>query len=211
MPHHVVLLGDSILDNASYTAGEPDVVSHLRSLLASPWRASLRAVDGSTAVDLVEQLLQVPSDASHLIISVGGNDALLNGDLLALPVRSTTEALQLFGARLATFETTYHAAIASALELKLPTTLCTIYNGNLHPSQAGLARLGLMMFNDVILRTAFEHHLSVIDLRLVCNDPSDYANPIEPSGSGGHKIARSIARSLGLIDEEARHSVVYAD
>jgi hypothetical protein len=67
------------------------------------------------------------------------------------------------------------------------------------------------MFNDVILRMAFEHHLSVIDLRLVCNEPSDYANPIEPSGSGGRKIAHSIARSLGLIDEKTGHSVVYTD
>jgi hypothetical protein len=36
---HVVLLGDSIFDNAAYTRGEPDVVGHLRDLLPSPWRA----------------------------------------------------------------------------------------------------------------------------------------------------------------------------
>ena len=49
------------------------------------------------------------------------------------------------------------------------------------------------MFNDVILRVAAEHHASIIDLRLVCNEAADYANPIEPSALGGEKIARAIA------------------
>jgi hypothetical protein len=38
----------------------------------------------------------------------------------------------------------------------------------------------------------------VIDLRLVCTEPADYANPIEPSSRGGEKIAQAIMRSLGL-------------
>jgi hypothetical protein len=33
MAGHVVLLGDSIFDNRSYTAGAPDVITHLGSLL----------------------------------------------------------------------------------------------------------------------------------------------------------------------------------
>ena len=45
---------------------------------------------------------------------------------------------------------------------------------------------------------AFEHALTIIDLRLVCNDPRDYANPIEPSSRGGAKIARAIWRAIEL-------------
>jgi hypothetical protein len=67
-----------------------------------------------------------------------------------------------------------------------------------------------MLFNDVILRTAFERRLAVIDLRLVCTDPADYANQIEPSGRGGRKIAEAIARSLGILDGTAGGSRVYA-
>jgi hypothetical protein len=37
----------------------------------------------------------------------------------------------------------------------------------------------------------------VVDLRLVCGEPADYANPIEPSGRGGLKIARAVARAAG--------------
>ena len=65
------------------------------------------------------------------------------------------------------------------------------------------------MFNDVILRVAFEHHLPVIDLRLVCNEPADYANPIEPSGRGGRKIALAIARATGVATEKIMSSCVF--
>jgi hypothetical protein len=51
------------------------------------------------------------------------------------------------------------------------------------------------LFNDVILREAFAAGLPVIDLRLICHEATDYAasSPIEPSVTGGAKIARAIA------------------
>lgn len=209
MASHVALLGDSIFDNRSYTGGAPDVVTHLRDLLPAPWQATLCAVDGSTAADLADQLADVPADASHVIISVGGNDALRNSDLLLTPVSSTAEALILFGERVGRFEEAYRAAIDAALALRRDTTVCTIYNGNLDAREAPLARVALMMFNDVILRVAVERGLRAINLRLVCTGPADYANPIEPSGPGGRKIARAIARCLGATQGEGRPAVVH--
>ena len=210
MPFHVALLGDSIFDNRSYTRGEPDVVSHLRGLLPPHWRASLLALDGSVSADLADQLPDVANDVTHLVISVGGNDALMYSDLLNRPVSSTHEALGLFRDRVDQFEGDYRTAIGAALALGRPTTLCTIYNGNLPAPQAPTARIALSMFNDVILRVAFERHSPVIDLRLICNEPVDYANPIEPSGRGGWKIANAIARSLGISTGKIEESRVYA-
>ncbi len=184
MPFHVALLGDSIFDNRAYTRGEPDVVSHLRSMLPPEWQASLFAVDGDVTRQLAAQLARVSTDVTHLVISIGGNDVLENFD--------------------------YRAAIDGALALGRPTTTCTIYNGNLEASQAVTARTALMMFNDVILRVAFERHLSVIDLRLICDEPADYANPIEPSGRGGRKIAGAIVRAIGCVAGEIEDSRVYA-
>lgn len=66
------------------------------------------------------------------------------------------------------------------------------------------------MFNDVILRVAFDQGLSVIELRLICNEPGDYANPIEPSGPGGLKIARAIAQAVGAVEGTAGRSQVWA-
>jgi GDSL-like Lipase/Acylhydrolase family len=188
MVGHIALLGDSIFDNRAYTGGEPDVIRYLRPLLPPGWKASPLAIDGVTA-DLATQLRQLPADAPHLVISVGGNDALRNTDALGLPVSSTAEAITIFGDRASRFERMYRPAINAALAFRRKTTVCTIYNGNLSEAEAPLARVGLMVFNDAILRVAFEHRLSVIDLRLVCTEPQDYANPIEPSGAGGQKLA----------------------
>jgi hypothetical protein len=152
-------------------------------------------------VDLSAQLPNVPADSSHLVISLGGNDALFNIDLLALPVSSTAEALALFSERTGRFESEYRTAIDKVLQCGRPTTVCTIYNGNLSDSEtARLAATVLKLFNDVILRVALENRLSVIDLRLICTEPEDYANEIEPSGQGGLKIALAIARSVGALD-----------
>jgi hypothetical protein len=194
---HVVLLGDSIFDNASYTRGEPDVVSHLRRVLPKGARATLCAVDGATTAGLPTQVRRVPADATHLIVAIGGNDALQNVDLLERRVSSTAEALALFGDRVDAFERSYRAALAPVLARTLPTAVCTVYNGNLEPTRARIARVALALFNDAIVRVGLEHQLPIIDLRLVCSEPSDYANPIEPSGAGGLKIARAIAATVG--------------
>jgi lysophospholipase L1-like esterase len=189
----IVLLGDSILDNGAYVGGNPDVVTHLRSLVPSAWRASLLAVDGATTRGLAAQLARVPSDATHLVVAVGGNDALGHRDLLTTPVASTAEALALFATRVGGFEADYRRAVAPVFARGLPVVLCTVYNGNLPGRrEAELARVALALFNDVIVRVALEHDAALIDLRLVCTDPSDYANPIEPSTKGGRKIAEAI-------------------
>jgi hypothetical protein len=193
---HVVLLGDSIFDNRSYTRGEPDVVTHLRSVLPGNARATLCAVDGATTSGLARQVNRVPPDGTHLVVAIGGNDALGNTDLLDRRVSSTADALALFADRVDVFESSYRAALAPVLALGRPTVVCTIYNGNLEPPRARIARVALTLFNDVIVRFGFEHRLPVIDLRLVCCDASDYANPIEPSGRGGLKIARAIADTI---------------
>jgi len=195
---HVVLLGDSIFANASYTAGAPDVVTYLRELLPGG-AATLCAVDGATTAQIGTQLLRVPASATNLIVSIGGNDALQNRDLLSLRVQSSAAALATFAERLATFERAYAGAVDLVLQYGLPTTICTIYNGALDPLQAGLARVGLMLFNDVILQVAFARGLNVIELRAVCTGPDDYANAIEPSGHGGRKIAEAIARAIGVL------------
>ncbi|MDP9348722.1 MAG: SGNH/GDSL hydrolase family protein, partial [Gemmatimonadota bacterium] len=59
MPH-VVLLGDSIFDNAAYTRGGPDVIAQLRGAVPEGWRATLRAVDGAVLANVPGQLGRVP-------------------------------------------------------------------------------------------------------------------------------------------------------
>jgi hypothetical protein len=190
---HIILLGDSIFDNARYTEDGPDVILQVRQLLPADWRASLLAVDGSTTENVSSQVQRVPSDASHLILSVGGNDALMNSGILHSPASSTSQAIEALAAVSQGFEERYRHAVGACRQLALPLILCTIYNGCFSDSDfQRLVSTALMVFNDVILRVGIELGLQIIDLRFVCSSSADYANPIEPSSVGGAKIARAI-------------------
>jgi hypothetical protein len=192
---HLVLLGDSTFDNAAYTAAGPDVVTQLRGQLPPGWTATLAAVDGASADAIAAQVRAAPADATHLVLSVGGNDALMASGLLDEPVYSSADALRLIAASVREFEARYRGAVAACLARGLPLVVCTIYNGDFpDPDYRERAAVALTAINDAIVRTACLHGLDVIDLRAVCDLPQDYANPIEPSSAGGAKIARTVAR-----------------
>jgi hypothetical protein len=91
---HVVLLGDSIFDNARYVPGGPSVLEHLRKALPSGWQATLLARNGAGTAETGRQIDQLPADATHLVVSVGGNDALdQSGLILHEPAESFAEVL----------------------------------------------------------------------------------------------------------------------
>ena len=192
-PHpHIVLIGDSIFDNGAYTLGDPDVVTHLGRILPGHWRATSYAIDGATTAGVAAQLRHLPADASHLVVSIGGNDVLQLAGLLTMRVTSMIAALETFAPHVDRFRHDYRATIDRVVAKERPTFVCTIYNGRLDRPVATAARIALAMFNDAIQRTANELGLFVIELRDVCDTAADYANPIEPSGRGGRKIAEAI-------------------
>ena len=196
---HVVLVGDSIFDNAAYTEGGPDVVSQVRGLLPPGWEATLLAVDGAITDGVAGQLRRLPEQATHLVLSVGGNNALKHLGILETPVSSMTKAVEALAGIASDFERRYRLAVAACLTAARPLAVCTIYNGCFDDqSFQRVASTTLMVFNDAIIRVAIEHALPVIDLRSVCDTREDYANPIEPSSVGGEKIARVI---VGLVCE----------
>lgn len=193
MPH-IILLGDSIFDNLKYVLPEPDVVSQLRELLPAGWKASLRAVDAAVTNDVAKQLWDLPRDATHLVLSVGGNDLLgCAGDLLRKPVAMSSDAFLLLARVAGVFESMYRRVLECCLATGLAVIACTIYNGNFPDEEfQTMARIVVAVFNDSILRLSLEKSVRAIDLRLVCRVAEDYANPIEPSAIGGRKIARAI-------------------
>jgi hypothetical protein len=194
---HVVLLGDSIFDNAAYTGGAPDVVRQVRQLLPRGSKATLRAVDGGTTESVREQLRRLPPDATHLFVSAGGNDALGHIDFLGAPARSTAEVLLGLADIAAGFERRYHDMLNEVLARELPTAICTIYYPRFPDVDLQkIAVTGLTVFNDCITRAAFAHGIPLLDLRFVCTEEGDYADPIEPSSQGGEKISRALVDAL---------------
>jgi lysophospholipase L1-like esterase len=206
---HVVLLGDSIFDNASYVHGSPDVVAQLGGRLPAGGRATLCAVDGATASGVSRQLARVPADATHLVVSAGGNDALGSSGLLRQPTRPLGQALAELAASREQFWQAYKDMLAGVLAKGKPTVVCTVYDAVPNLPREGRALLSV--FNDVILREAIRQRVPVLDLRLVCDQATDYAavSPIEPSAQGGAKIADAIARVVGSHDFGARRCVMY--
>lgn len=204
----VALFGDSIFDNAAYTDGGPSVIDHLRQKLPSGWSADLLAVDGAVTSDVKHQLGELAAMNTHLVLSVGGNDALHHADVLETAVSSSREAFLLLADAADEFEADYLKTLDSCMNCDLPHVVCTIYGGNFpYAAYQRAVRMALLAFNDVIIRAAAQNNLRVIDLRQVCNKPEDYANPIEPSVVGGGKIAESIVKALeeGRFKGEGAH------
>ena len=173
------------------------MISQVHGLLPPGWNATLLAVDGSTTGDVAGQLDRLPPDATDLVLSVGGNDALNKLGSCDLPVSNMPMAIGVLSDVRMEFERRYALAVGACLGTGLPVTLCTIYNGCFADvSFQRIASTMLTVFNDAIIRAAVQHALPLIDLRAVCASREDYANPIEPSSVGGAKIARAI---IGLV------------
>lgn len=195
MPH-AVLVGDSIFDNGAYVPGGPAVADQLRAALPRDWTVSLLAVDGSLTADVEAQIKKLPMDATQLVISCGGNDALGYLPVLADVARSVAEVLGRLAEIQANFSSQYRRMLEKAVSTRMHITVCTIYC--CIPGLEPAARTALSMFNEVILREAVAAKVDIVDLRAVCTHSADYSelSPIEPSRIGGEKIARVIRNAL---------------
>ena len=224
---HVTLCGDSIFDNKSYVQpGEPDVTTQVNALLPEGFKATRLAIDGDVTQGISRQLQTLSNDATDLFISVGGNDALGGINVFTEPVANVGEALIYLNTMRNQFETQYREMLQHALSQQLPLTVCSIYYPRFHsqnlervfPDGNGvngetlqkMAMVALANFNDVIFRQAFQLKVPLIDLRVLCDEEEDFANPIEPSAIGGQKIARAIVDMLDSSEGSERKSVVYS-
>lgn len=208
---HVVLLGDSIFDNKRYVGRDPSVVDQLRGELPKGWKATLAAIDGNVTSDVTHQLEKIPRDASHLILSVGGNDALREKRILTRPASVASDVFLDLAAVRERFEQNYVAMLKKLLGYNKPTVVCTVYDPHYADRQEQrMAVAALAVFNDCISRAAVRHGLPILDLRLLMTEDADYANPIEPSAAGGMKIAKQIRRILLEHDFSQKRSVFYA-
>ncbi|SCZ07787.1 SGNH/GDSL hydrolase family protein [Microvirga guangxiensis] len=210
--NHVVLLGDSVFDNGAYVKpGEPDVLAQVQAKLPKDWRATMRAEDGAVTTSIERQLARLPEGASHLILSVGGNDALSSSGILSEKANSVAEVMTRLADVRDSFARSYRKMLDLVVGYRLPTALCTIYDARFpDPEEQRRVVAALSVFNDVISREAFARRLALIDLRLICSEHDDYANPIEPSAKGGDKIAGTIAQVVAGNNIFPR-SQVYAE
>ena len=163
---HVVLLGDSIFDNKRYVGDGPDVIEELKGDLPAGWTASLNAIDGSTTQDIAGQIKRLPPDATHLVVSVGGNDALKHKDMLEEKASSVAGVLDRLGKIRGEFQANYRAMLDVVLATKLPAAVCTIYEANYKNSRHAQDR------GDRACRVQRHHHARGICARAAADRSS---------------------------------------
>ena len=147
------------------------------------------------------QLKRVPADASHLLLSIGGNDALGYSAVLASPSRSVADGLEQLADIRERFQREYRGMLHTLLPKGLPAAVCTIYDPRYpEPVQRRVGTAALCIINDSIIREAAIAGVPILDLRAVCGDDADFANPIEPSVQGGSKIAAAITSAVTQPD-----------
>ena len=206
---HVVLLGDSIFDNASYVPDGEPVVDQLRAKLPRDWRVTLLAVDGAVTTSVPSQLRRLPADATHLFVSVGGNDALRHSGMLEEKRRPAAEVFAALTEMQQRFRHDYRDMLRALVALGKPAAVCTVYDAV--PGLVSEAVTLLSLFNDIVVRESVRERVPVIDLRLVCDEARDYSavSPIEPSEQGGAKIVQRVAYAATSHNFGRRESVIY--
>lgn len=194
----VLLLGDSIIDNRAYVGpDDPDVTQQIRDLLPAH-AIEMRAYDGSVTKDVAAQQINDIKADDLVVLSTGGNDALSHASLLEQDVGTLELMGRLWSAR-EDFRADYTALLEGILAQQPTLLALTIYNPNfqhsgMDSSYQRAAECGVALFNDVIQQEVVARGCTVLELRSFFEAPDDYANAIEPSASGGEKIAWRVSR-----------------
>ena len=203
---HTVLLGDSTLDNAAYTKGDLCIEDQMKAAERAHGNdCTSLALDGALISNIKSQLERLPPSATHLVISVGGNDSLTKLEIVRRCCQTIEQALILLHDVVQDFESEYAAMIALVMQRcpNMGIVVCTLYNPCFEPYDFQVnqkaANMGVALYNDALLRIAARHRIPVVDLRTLCTDTDDFANPIEPSTKGGQKITEGIMKALAHV------------
>ena len=207
--NQIVLLGDSIFDNAGYVDHGESVIEHLQASMQKKCKATLLAVDGDVIVDVYSQIELLSQNTTHVFLSIGGNDALRIVNVLQQPSSTVGEAMETFTEIRLDFQNRYRQLITQ-IKLKVDKLIiCTVHDSV--PDIEPRALTALSLFNEIILKEAFSIGAPVIDLRLLCNEKEDYStvSPIEPSGQGVRKIVKQIVKITNQHDFKLPNPVIY--
>ena len=182
----MVLLGDSVLKNESYVKTGLSVSEYLKSKITSTYDYAL---NDSTIVDVYHQLGQIPLDYNHpncsIFLSVGGNDILSNH------IENVESLRPIFIA---------YTKLIRSIQAKMDKSKLFLVNiyypyGLKYSPYIPI----LVEWNKMIDDYAYEsaNNISgVVRLNEIIKEKSDFTHEIEPSESGGLKVAEAILKSI---------------
>lgn len=188
---HLVLLGDA-LQNIDLGSGE--IEGALMPRPRNPWKITVLPALRTLQRGHVRE---IPEDATHVAISIEGAWAIETSGLLQGGTHTISEALETLCTAADEFEGMLEGMIAAAQETGLPTVVCTLVPArHAKPAQHRNVSTALAIFNDRVLRCAVAAGLSIVDLRLVCDEDADYASATLLSRAGVRKAANVVRTAL---------------
>jgi hypothetical protein len=201
---HLVLLGDA-LQNIDLGKGQAE--STLVPRPRNPWKLTILQ---PPEVLRQGRVRAIPREVSHIGICVDGGWAIETSGLLEISAQSVRDALDSLATAADEFENMFARLIAAAVEAGVPTIVCTLVPARyVEPSQQRVAATALAIFNDRILRRAVAAQLSIVELRLVCDEDSDYASETLLSHAGVRKVANVARSALYDISRNPGRTRVY--
>jgi len=195
---HLVLIGDSTLDNGRYldlAQGELSVERQLhKRCMERGWDMTVLAQDGSLLDDVRHrQMPLIPEQATHIVLSASGNDllSLLNEMVVANFTLGSMYAT--IGSGLARVAEDYKEMLQDLKRLGCHLACCTLYSPNFnHMFFKSLAGFSLGLHNSRIKQTSVDLDCSVIDFANMFDSSEDFANPLELSTRGGSKLIENV-------------------
>jgi len=201
---HLVLLGDA-LQNIDLGKGQAE--SALVPRPRNPWKLT---VIQPPEVLRPGRVRAIPTGVTHIGICVDGGWAIETSGLLQGRTQSIRDALDTLAAAADEFEDMFARLIAAATEAGVPTIVCTLVPARyVEPSQERVAATALAIFNDRILRRTIAAHLSIVELRLICDEEGDYASETLLSHAGVRKVANVARSALYDISRNPGRTRVY--
>ena len=181
-----VLLGDSIIKNNSYVKNGKAIDDILNE--KTNGNSYCYAKDESTIVDIYSQLDYIPSEfnksSTAIFLSVGGNDILNIYADKEVNVKDTKVLNPIFNA---------YKKLIKSIQIKMPDSklvLLDIY----YPTNIKVAQYKPIIeeWNKLLSDFASMNNLQIINISEILTDSSDFTLNIEPSDTGGEKIANNI-------------------
>ena len=205
---HVVLLGDALLDAYSSIDKTPgEFEDALLPGTRDQWKIS---VVSAVEIERAGPALVLPKDATHAIIFIEGNYAIEQSGLLHSRPGAQGETLEQLSFAADEFERTLERLIHVAKSARLVIMVCTMFQPNYKdPLRQRAACAALAVFNDRVTKRAAAARVSLIDLRLICNEPDDYDKPTQLSKGGLQKAANVIRFAMFELDDGASRSQVF--
>ena len=177
----IILIGDSILNNTNYILNEGESVPDL--IKAGHSDTYVFAKDEAVISDCNSQIEQIPednnTDKTYIFVSAGGNNILNSRNNMSKPIIDSL------------FQ--QYSTLIYSLKSKFPNT--KIYILSLYyPLDSQFKNLYpfIDQWNSLLFEFAETNKLKVIYTNKLLTEPDDFTNSVEPTETGGKKIANAI-------------------